>query len=46
MLKFRKCNSHIPLTRIKKPRAHNGNVMRNRGGNRLEGKHTLMFVKL
>ena len=32
--------SHIPLPRMKKPRARNGNVMRNSGGNRLEGKHT------
>ena len=38
--------SHIPFSRMKKPRARNGNVTRNRGRNRLEGKHTLMFVKL
>ena len=38
--------SHIPLLRMKKLCVGNGNVMRNRGGNRLEGKHSLMFVKL
>ena len=29
-----RCNSHIPLPRMKKPRARNGNVTRNRGGYR------------
>ena len=46
MWKYRNCNSHIPLPRMKKPRARNSNVTRNRGENRLEEKHTLMFVKL
>ena len=46
MWKYRKCNSHIPLPHMKKPHARNGNVTRNLGGNRLEGKHTLMFIKL
>ena len=35
---LRKCNSHIPLPRMKKLHAHNGNVTRNHGGNRLERK--------
>ena len=46
MWKYRKCKSQIPLPWMKKLRARNGNVTRNRGGNTLKGKHTLMFVKL
>ena len=46
MWKYRKCNSHIPFSRMKKPRARNGNVTRNRGGHRLERKLTLMFVQV
>ena len=36
--KPRKCSSHIPLPGMMRPRARNGNVTRNRGGNRLERK--------
>ena len=45
-VKIQKMQLSFLLPRMKKPHAHNGNVTRNRGGNRLEGKHTLMFVKL
>ena len=36
--KPRKCSSHIHLPGMMKPRARNGNVTRNRGGNHLERK--------
>ena len=45
-MKIQKMQQSHSLATHEETTCSNGNVTRNRGGNRLEGKHTLMFVKL
>ena len=45
-VKIQKMQQSHSLAPHEETACSNGNVTRNRGGNRLEGKHTFMFVKL